>query len=216
MKREIEKEELLMNKTVGNRIKKLRTKKKMTLKELSLLSELSVGFLSQLERGMTSIAIDDLEKISRIFNVDISFFFTHTATEKGYIMKSYERRVSPIARGNSIQYYLSKVIEDKQLLPRLIELLPGQKNSALEREHEHEGEEFIYVLEGILTLVLEGVKTDLYPEYTAHYLTSSPHNWVNNTNKTVKFITINTPNFLIDTDGELFYKSPNKRIIEED
>lgn len=205
-----------MNKTVGNRIKKLRTKRKMTLKELSLLSDLSVGFLSQLERGLTSVAIDALEQLAIIFNVDISFFFTHAANEKSYVMKSYERRVSPIARGNSIQYYLSKVIEDKQLLPRLIELLPGQKNSALEREHEHEGEEFIYVLEGILTLVVEGVKTDLYPEYTAHYLTSSPHNWVNNTNKTVKFITVNTPNFLIDADGELFYKSPNKgNIIEE-
>jgi len=205
-----------MNKTVGNRIKKLRTKRKMTLKELSLLSDLSVGFLSQLERGLTSVAIDALEQLAIIFNVDISFFFTHTANEKSYVMKSYERRVSPIARGNSIQYYLSKVIEDKQLLPRLIELLPGQKNSALEREHEHEGEEFIYVLEGILTLVVEGVKTDLYPEYTAHYLTSSPHNWVNNTNKTVKFITVNTPNFLIDADGELFYKNPNKgTIIEE-
>ena len=64
-----------MNKTVGNRIKKLRTKKKMTLKELSLLSDLSVGFLSQLERGLTSVAIDTLEQLSRIFNVDISFFF---------------------------------------------------------------------------------------------------------------------------------------------
>ncbi|MGB6127819.1 MAG: XRE family transcriptional regulator [Psychrilyobacter sp.] len=201
-----------MNKTVGNRIKKLRTKRKMTLKELSFLSDLSVGFLSQLERGMSSVAIDDLEKLSRIFDVDMSFFFTHATNEKSYVMKSYERRVSPIARGNSIQYYLSKVIEDKQLLPRLIELLPGHKSSALEREHEHEGEEFIYVLEGILTLIVDGIKTDLYPEYTAHYLTSSPHNWVNSTNKTVKFITVNTPNFLVDADGEVFYKNPDKKI----
>lgn len=201
-----------MNKTVGSRIKKLRTQRKITLKDLSLLSDLSIGFLSQLERGMNSISIDDLEKLSRIFDVDMSFFFTHTINEKSYVMKSYERRVSPIARGNSIQYYLSKVVEDKKILPRLIELLPGQKNAALEKEHEHAGEEFIYVLEGILTLVVEGVKTDLYPEYTAHYLTSSPHNWVNNTNKTVKFLTVNTPNFLIDEDGELFYKSPSKEI----
>jgi len=203
-----------MNKTVGIRIKKLRTQRKITLKDLSLLSDLSVGFLSQLERGMNSIAIDDLEKLSNIFDVDISFFFTHTVNEKSYVMKSYERRVSPITRGNSIQYYLSKVVEDKKILPRLIELLPGQNNAALEKEHEHAGEEFIYVLEGILTLIVEGVKTDLYPEYTAHYLTSTPHNWVNNTNKTVKFITVNTPNFLIDEDGELFYKSPIKKIEE--
>ena len=46
------------NAIIGLRIKNLRTEKKYTLKYLSENTGLSIGFLSQLERGMTSIAID--------------------------------------------------------------------------------------------------------------------------------------------------------------
>lgn len=45
---------------IGMKIKKLRTEKGMTLKELSEKSELSVGILSQFERGLTTIAVDSL------------------------------------------------------------------------------------------------------------------------------------------------------------
>ena len=43
---------------IGKKIKKLRTNKKLTLKELSERTNLSIGFLSQLERGLTTVAID--------------------------------------------------------------------------------------------------------------------------------------------------------------
>lgn len=48
---------------VGKKIKELRTNKNLTLKDLSAKTNLSIGFLSQLERGLTTIAIDSLETI---------------------------------------------------------------------------------------------------------------------------------------------------------
>ncbi len=54
------------NLTIGSKLKALRTSKKYTLKQLSEESGLSIGFLSQIERGMSSIAIDSLSK-SRTF-----------------------------------------------------------------------------------------------------------------------------------------------------
>ena len=56
------------NAIIGLRIKNLRTEKKYTLKYLSENTGLSIGFLSQLERGMTSIAIDSLDKISNFLH----------------------------------------------------------------------------------------------------------------------------------------------------
>ena len=53
------------NTTIGLKIKELRNSKKFTLKYLSEETNLSIGFLSQLERGMTSVAIDTLAKIAK-------------------------------------------------------------------------------------------------------------------------------------------------------
>ncbi len=191
-----------MKQTVGKKIKRLRTRNKITLKELSSKSNLSVGFLSQLERGLTSIAIDTLENIADIFNVEMSYFFDRSKDRDTYVMRSHEKRISPISEEGSTQYYLSKVLKNKNLIPRYIILKPGEKNNDV-LEYEHEGEEFIYILEGILTLTIDGSKVDLYPEDSAHYLASISHNWINNTNRLVKILVINTPNYLLDDHGDL-------------
>lgn len=56
------------------KIKELRNTKNMTLKKLSEENGLSVVFLSQLERGLTSIAVDSLENIAKILGVNLSYF----------------------------------------------------------------------------------------------------------------------------------------------
>ena len=52
------------NQTIGAKIKTLRTDKHYTLKTLSDKTGLSVGFLSQAERGLSSIAVDSLAKVA--------------------------------------------------------------------------------------------------------------------------------------------------------
>lgn len=69
---------ILMSKystNIDSLIKELRKKKEITLKDLSSVSNLSVGFLSQLERGTTSLAIDSLEIIAHSLDVELEFFF---------------------------------------------------------------------------------------------------------------------------------------------
>ena len=63
------------NLTVGAKIKTLRTEKKYTLKALSDLTGFSVGFLSQIERGISSVAVDSLAKIAKCLDVPLSTFF---------------------------------------------------------------------------------------------------------------------------------------------
>ncbi len=53
---------MVLNKDIGAKIKQLRTQKQMTLKDMSEKTNLSIGFLSQLERGLTSVATDSLGK----------------------------------------------------------------------------------------------------------------------------------------------------------
>ena len=180
-----------LNKVIGSRIKELRINKKMTLKELSEKTDLSTGFLSQLERGLTSVATDSLLNIAEALEVDLSYFLLGTIKKReNFIKRSYEREIYKLDDSNYINYLLSNHIEGKEMLPRLIDIIPFNKGPI--EEYNHEGEEFIYVLEGIITLFINGVEYSLYPGDTAHFHGGSNHCYINYTNKMGRILLINT------------------------
>lgn len=186
------------NATIGLKIKELRTSKKFTLKYLSEETNLSIGFLSQLERGMTSVAVDSLAKIAKVLEVNVLDFFDYVEeNNKSCITRSYERRYTCIDP-EIIQYTLNKDTFAYNMLPRIHEIMPHKYSAPEDIElYTHEGEEFIYVLEGVLTLYVDSTVNDLYPGDCAHIKSTSPHNWSNNTSKIVKILAVNTPNPLM-------------------
>ena len=60
---------------IGEKVKNLRNEQGMTLKQLSEATGLSTGFLSQFERGITTIAVEHLSSIADLFKVRINYFF---------------------------------------------------------------------------------------------------------------------------------------------
>lgn len=183
---------------IGMELKKLRSEKGITLKELSEKSELSVGFLSQLERGLTTIAVDSLEKLANILEVHLTHFFDYPIKRKDVVLRSYEQELMDSVEGGFIKYSLSTNLENKQLFPMLIELLPQKKGEEI-LSYKHKGEEFIFVLEGILTVYINGKRHEVYPGDSVHMDSNIAHNWANYTNKLVKFIAVNTPNFIFNS-----------------
>ncbi|WML44683.1 XRE family transcriptional regulator [Neobacillus sp. PS3-40] len=180
---------------IGIEIKKLRTEKGITLKELSEKSELSIGFLSQLERGLTTIAVDSLEKLADILEVHLTHFFDYPHKRKDKVLRSYEHEILDLVEAGFIKYSLSPNLENKHLVPRLIEILPQKKDEEI-LSYKHEGEEFIYVLEGILTVYINGERHEVYPGDSVHMESNIEHNWANYTNKKVKLLAVNTPNYI--------------------
>ena len=110
----LQKERDRMNEHIGAKIKHLRTQRKMTLKDLSEKTNLSIGFLSQLERGLTSIATDTLGTIADVFEVELSYFFLKPRTKKKAIIRSYEKEVFNICTSGCIQYNLSNDLNEKK------------------------------------------------------------------------------------------------------
>ncbi|MEG0856293.1 MAG: helix-turn-helix domain-containing protein [Terrisporobacter sp.] len=183
------------NTNIGLKIKELRTQKKFTLKYVSEQTNLSTGFLSQLERGMTSVAVDSLAKIAKVLDVDLLEFFDFASnSDTKNITRSYERK-STTVNDELIQYTLNNNPSAYEMLPRIQELMPSKDEDHEELElYFHEGEEFIHVLEGILTLNIDNIEYSLYPGDSAQIKSVSPHNWMNKTSKVVKILTVNTPN----------------------
>lgn len=182
------------NAIIGLRIKNLRNEKKYTLKYVSENTGLSIGFLSQLERGMTSVAIDSLAKISKVLDVELSSFFNmESKTKDCHIMRRYEHKPN-VVNPEIVQYSLTNNVTDFDLLPRLVTVTPAHQDESLLELYTHGGEEFIYILEGILTLQIEDEQFLLYPGDSAHIHSNVQHNWKNETNSVVRFLTVHTPN----------------------
>lgn len=182
------------NAMIGSKIKQLRTEKKYTLKQLSTESGLSVGFLSQLERGLSSIAIDSLAKIADLLGVNLASFFDDGETERSPnpVVHSFDMHHSQISP-QIIQFVLSHDVCAFKILPRILQLMPFADADELEM-YTHTGEEFVYVLEGVVTVYIGDTQYVLYPGDSIQIDSDESHNWTNRTNRVAKILSINYPN----------------------
>lgn len=178
--------------SIGNQIRNIRMEKGLTLSDLSDMTGLSTGYLSQFERGITNIALDSLEKITDALDVNIGDFFQANVDTKSTILRNFDN-----ANINLIgNYYIEKNIpqpeDTKDFYARQITILPMREDVEV-TEYKHIGEEFVYVLEGILSFYYEGEKHYLYPGDCAHYSSQRMHNWSNDTSKNVVLLVVSSP-----------------------
>ncbi|MDI9461754.1 MAG: helix-turn-helix domain-containing protein [Saccharofermentanales bacterium] len=178
---------------IGQRIKAIRNSRDLTLKQLSEMTGLSSGFLSQFERGMTNIAIDSLNQIAKALGVPLESLLKLPPGEQGIeVIRSYQRDATFVSP-QIIQYILSSQPEHFTFLPRLYTLLPLPEHPPIEL-YSHEGQEFLYVLDGSITFYLEDETTVLYAGDSVQIDSSVRHNWTNHTSLPATLLTINSPN----------------------
>jgi transcriptional regulator with XRE-family HTH domain len=85
---------------LGGRVRGLRAERKITLAELSLKSEISVGMLSHIERGQTSPSLKTLERLRLALDVPLSRFFGDEppkANDNDVVVRAADRRQLPFA-----------------------------------------------------------------------------------------------------------------------
>ena len=154
------------NQELGKKIKTLRLSEKLTLSECSEITGLSVGFLSQIENGKTSIAIDNLQLLADCLGVDMSYFFESDARKKNVvIVRKWNRKDEKLLKHG---YSASLTNEKMNMFPQIITLSPGQKSSSGE-QYTWDGDVFFYVIDGILMLKTGGQTHEMYPSDAAHF-----------------------------------------------
>jgi len=177
-----------MEQDIGKRIKELRLSKKMTLKDISEKTNLSMSFLSQVERSLCSVTLLSLRKISEALGVSPSYFFPDTIQIEKDLIRRGNRE--PVEHKTSFVYAdLSGNVKNPLFVPILVTLMPGDRR---EPPYSHEGQEFLYILEGILTVLLDYTEHDLHPGDSLHMDSARPHNWFNKTGKPVRFLYISS------------------------
>lgn len=160
---------------IGSKLKELRVLKGLTQEELADRAELSKGFISQLERNLTSPSIATLVDILQCLGTTIGDFFNETVEEQIVFSKNdyFEKYDSDLK--NQIRWIIPNA-QKNTMEPILLTLEAGGSTYP---DTPHEGEEFGYVLQGSVSIHLgkkiHRAKRGESFYYTAdktHYLTS--------------------------------------------
>ena len=137
---------------IGEKIGALRKSKGLTLKNMSELCGLSISFLSQIENGSSSLAITSLKKIADTLNVPITYFFDSHENHT-YHVRLEDQQTWHI-EGSPFEYVrLSGQFPETGIEPLLMTLPP---HTDLGHVYTHPGEEFVYVLQGLLIKFVKG------------------------------------------------------------
>lgn len=129
---------------VGLRIRLLRKRKKLTMKDLASSSGLSTNAISKIERGETSPTVASLRKISTALEVGILTLFREEEAAAVVFTKCNERHRTYVS--GAIFESLGAGLIDQSLVPLIIVLDPKAGNN--EDTYSHSGEEFVFCLEG--------------------------------------------------------------------
>ena len=175
---------------IGKKIKRLRLQRGLTQEELADRCELSKGFISLLERDLTSPSIATLMDILESLGSDLRTFFSETGEEK-LVFGENDIFVKEDPEGirGSIRWLVPSA-QKNDMEPILLELGPGGETA---EDDPHEGEEFGYVLSGSLKIILgdriERVKRD----ECFYFRPTAPHRLVNAGKTPCRVLWVSTP-----------------------
>jgi transcriptional regulator with XRE-family HTH domain len=164
---------------VGEKIKQLRESKGLSLKEVADATGFSTALLSQMENYLVSPSLGSLIKVAKALEVRVGDFFGETQGEPFTIVRKDERKkVSRFASKEGVSYgysYESLGFEkkDRRMEPFIVTLEPATIKTL--KTSAHEGEEFIFVLEGEMEVILANHTDILYPGDSIYYDSNIPH-----------------------------------------
>lgn len=166
---------------LGERLRARRKELKLTLQDVASQAGLSVGFISQIERGITVPSLVSLVSVCRVLQLDMGNIFQQPKQTSAVTRKA-DRTVYGLGAitGSDVTYErLSASFPGNILRSTLIHEPPGFRSEPM----SHEGEEIFFILRGALTLELDGEVTILEAGDSAHFPSTRTHVTWNHTNE---------------------------------
>lgn len=179
---------------VGQKIRAARKQRRLTLQRVAEATGLSIGFLSQVERDITTPSLSSLVTIAKVLDLPVSAFLEQPEIP------------STVSRREGRRTYA--INPDWISYERLSTTFPGQALSAvkmnvppryLSETAAHEGEEIVYVLSGTIRYVIDEIDHDLQAGDVLHFSAQRPHRVHNPSDRVAEVLSVGTQQLFADS-----------------
>ncbi|MBP1090296.1 helix-turn-helix domain-containing protein [Bradyrhizobium diazoefficiens] len=170
-----------MDVAVGRRIRDIRRVRQFSLETVAARTGLSIGFLSQIERGLSSPSLRALATLSDVLGVGMAALFGSNPSADGasdqVVTRGLQRPELKLWRSGISKQLLSAAGSDNRLNLFLVHIDPG--GSAGDELYTHDGEEAGLVLEGEMMLTVDSETWSLKTGDSFRFASRRPHRFSN-------------------------------------
>jgi len=172
---------------IALKLLQLRRERNLTLANVAQRTGLSVSFLSSLERGYSNASIATLQKLARLYETNVLFFFADKDDSRR-LVRGRDRKV--LVPNPGVQMELL-AFGKKAMEPHLFRIAPGANSGG---SYSHEGEEFLFLLQGKLEVWLDEMEHYvLQPGDSLYFESRQAHRWQSLSEKETLLLWVNTP-----------------------
>ena len=173
--------------TLGSNLRNRRRELGLTLQDVADGAKLTAGFISQLERNLTAPSISSLAAIARVLKSDMADFFVMPGGDSP-TTRAEERRNYTLDETRTKYERISAGFEGHVLNGVIVHEQPGYRSEAI----RHEGEELFYVLNGSITVELDGKAIVLKAGDSIHFNSDQRHSTWNHTSEVASILIVVT------------------------
>ena len=177
--------------TIGQRIREVRKQKKITLIELSKLTDVAQASLSRIETGIMSGTVASHQKIAEALGISLAELYTGCdARLEEATQTNAGEYVSQIKNDISLEL-LTTNIAGKKMLPSVYKIAAGSKT---EQDKLAAGiDRFLWVMEGSIVLILESKEYSLPTKSSLYFSASLTHSLKNSGDTPAEVLCVTSP-----------------------
>lgn len=177
---------------IGSKLRNLRRIKNLTQEELAERTDLSKGYISQIESQHASPSMETFLSILEVLGTSASDFFKESTNEKVLYKKADQVTYDEYDRG----YILNWLVTDSnefEMEPLILTLRPG---ASYKNFKPSDSDTFIYCLEGEVSLLLGNQTYQATTQDVLYFKAKDKHRLFNDTNEEVKILIVATASYL--------------------
>ena len=176
--------------SIGAKIRELRSAGGQTLQQVAEGAGCTAAYISQIEHDKVSPSIASLKRIAQVLGVRIVDFFLDESLDGNIVLGPQDWPVVSMPGWSAHIRQMVRGTNSKTMQPFMTEIAPG---GGCHEAYSHQGEEFGLVLEGELTLQVNGEQHLVPAGHSFYHSSLQPHAWVNNGVKPCRVIWVVTP-----------------------
>jgi transcriptional regulator with XRE-family HTH domain len=160
---------------IGEKIKKLREEKGISLEELSNMTGFDIERLSKIEKNELQPQLGTIMKLSQALDAAFGRLISGVGTKLYSVTRKDEAKTISRSTTGKKQLYtyrsLAPEVKGRHMEAMIVQLEENPDGTP----SVHNGEEFIHVMSGVVSLTIGGDDFELEPGDSVYYLSTTPH-----------------------------------------